>query len=256
MGLLAFSAPYSWAAEEGETHEITILADVALQSPLVELARLHARTYSIPVNVWFKNTAELVEAIRDGADADLVITADAQALQALTNLGQIDVYATKTIATCPLVVAVVTDAAKTKRGITLELLGLTLRNTKPLTLVTIASRNSSENEMSALALARSEIFKDRTVRIIASQNVEDAKRNMKRYNAPALLLATDVFSDTSLSLLQRFPSNIVPPAEYKAAVLAGDAMKDSRQFITSLGSEPYRNILERYGLATPEASAP
>lgn len=251
-----FLSPASGArAEEAYLREITILADESLQVPLVDIARMHTARNNIAVNLWFTSASGMVDAIRDGADADIVITADEQALQTLEYLGQLDVYATQAIATCPLVIAVRNDERNTRRDMTLELMGLKVRSETGFTLVTIATPERTEYAMTQKALAQSELLKDRKLQLIGASDARDARRLMEEHNVPALLLASDVFTQDTLKLVQPFPDSIVPPAVYKAAVLAGNNMKDARALIEALHTPDYRHALERYGLGKPAAGA-
>lgn len=250
MSFFLFLAPRA-LAEEAYLREITILADESLQVPLVEIARMHTARNNIAVNLWFASASGMVDAIRDGADADIVITADEQALQTLEYLGQLDVYATQAIATCPLVIAVRNDERNTQRDITLELMGLKVRSETGFTLVTITTPERPEYEMTQKALTQSELLKDRTLNLIGASDAREAKRLMAEHNVPALLLASDVFTQDTLKLVQPFPDSIVPPAVYKAAVLAGNNMKESRALIDALHTPDYRQALERYGLGKP-----
>lgn len=244
--------PTTSYAEDVALREITVLADESLHVPLVELARLHAEHSKTAVNLWFASAAGMIDAIRDGADADIVITADANALQTLEYLGQLDVYATQSIAVCPLVIAVRDDEQASRRDITLELMGLGMREGEQFALITISEPSRTEYGMTQQALTRSELLKNRPLRLTGASNPREAKALMLANNSPALLLATDVFTTPGLRVAQRFPSSVVKPALYKAAVLAGDHMKESRRFIEAIQSQEYRKVLERYGLGAPE----
>jgi molybdenum ABC transporter molybdate-binding protein len=232
--------------------EITVLADDSLQLPLVELARLHSIKTNVSVTLWFTPASSMVSAIRDGADVDIVITADTNTLRTLETMGQMDVHATKIIATCPLVIAVRKDGGSAKRDIMLELTGLNLHSNEHFSLVTITAPERSEATMSEHALSLSELLKDRKLNLISANDPRDAMARMKDNDAPALLLAIDVFSHTSLSLVQRFPPSIVPPAQYRAAVLAGEHMDAAREFISATSTPEYRAIFTQYGLGDAE----
>lgn len=242
-------------AEETDLPEITVLADESLQIPLIEIARLHTATHHTAVNIWFASASRMVHAIRDGADADIVITADKEALRTLENLGQIDVYATQSIATCPLVVAVRNDERNTERDITLEVMGLSRREGQVLSLVTVTDEDRPEYAMTQSVLTRSELLKDRKLNLIGATDAREARSLMAQHSAPALLLASDVFADKSLKIVQRFPDSVTAPAVYRAAVLAGESMKESRAFIEALHTAAYRAPLEAYGLGKPPAYA-
>ncbi len=257
LGFLALlCAPIAAHASEGQIREITVLADESLQIPLIELARLHTERTNTAVNLWFASAAGMVDAIRDGADADIVITADTEALQTLEYLGQLDVYATQSIASCPLVIAVRSDERATERNVTLDLMGLKPREGETLSLVTITSDDRPESKMAMKALSASEWLKDRKLNLIGASDAREAKKLMAEHNAPALLLATDVFSNRTLKVARRFPDSVVPPAVFKAAVLAGERMEESRQFIDSIHTPDYRLSLERYGLGKATTPTP
>ncbi len=235
---------------EGELVEITVLADESLKTPLVELARLHATKAHVAVNLWFASTAGMIDAIRDGADADIVITADAEALKTLEYLGQLDVYATQSVATVPLVVAVRNDRESTQqRAIALEMMGLQWQQNDQYALVIISNPARVEHGMAEAALKNSEWLKDRNLRLIPASNMRTARRLMAEEKAPALLLASEVFASSDLQMVRRFPDSVVVPATYKAAVLAGEHMKESRAFLEALHTPLYRAPLQRYGLS-------
>lgn len=250
MALFVF-VPLQTRAQDAALHEITVLADASLQMPLVEIARLYTTENHTAVNLWFTNTAGMVEAIRDGADADIVITADKQALQTLEYLGQLDVYATQAVAESPLIIATRGDERAVERDVKLELMGLKLRSKERFTLVVINTHDRVEYAMTQQALKKSELLRGRPLELIAANDASDAKRLMEEHNAPALLLASDAFSNDSLKALQRFPTSVVAPAVYRAAVLAGDSMEQSRAFIDALHTKTYREAWEHYGLSQP-----
>lgn len=243
--------PRQGHAQDVSLHEITVLADENLQMPLVEIARLYTNKNGTAVNLWFTNAVGMVDAIRDGADADIVITADRQALRTLEYLGQLDVYATQAVAESPLIIAIRDDERTVERDVKLELMGLKLRSKERFALVVINAQDRVEYAMTQQALAKSELLRDRPLELIAADDARDAKRLMAEHNAPALLLAGDAFSNGSLKPVQRFPTSVVAPAVYRAAVLAGDNMQRSRAFIDALRTTDYRNAWEHYGLSQP-----
>lgn len=253
MIFFAFSALQAHA-QEAALPEITVLADENLQMPLVEIARLYTAKNHTTVTLWFTNAVGMVDAIRDGADADIVITADTQALQTLEYLGQLDVYATQTIAESPLIIATRNNERAVERDVKLELMGLKLHSKERFTLVVINAQDRVEYAMTQQALKNSELLRDRPMELIAANDARDAKRLMEEHNAPALLLANDAFSDGSLKPLQRFPASVVTPAVYRAAVLAGDNMEQARVFIDALHTKAYRSAWEHYGLGQPSTT--
>lgn len=229
--------------------DITVLADESLRIPLARIARDYTGRTRTAVTVWFASAGVMTNAIREGADADIVITADEDALKALESSGQIDVYATQGIVTSPLVIAVA--AGDEPREGTIDLMQWRYREDATFRLVAIESEHSLEQRLSKRVFAESELLKARKVEPIIAQDVAQAVRLMEREDAPGLLLAVDVFSRPNLRVVQRFPDI----ATYKAAVLAGERMAASRDFIHALRGMEALTIFSAYGLSLAAAEA-
>jgi ABC-type molybdate transport system substrate-binding protein len=210
------------------------LADTSLRIPLSLIVRDYSAREGRPVTLWFASTGAMIDAIREGADADIVITADATALTLLEQSGQIDVYATKPVASSPLVLAAPTGTTKPWR----------FDSSATMPLVVIASPHSLEDPLSQKALAESSVLKNRTIDTHARSTVDDAVTLMQSHQFPGLLLAAEVFSLPKLEVVHRFNWT----ADYKAAVLAGEHMAASRHFIVALAEPSAHNHFKAYGL--------
>jgi len=253
MFLLALAGKPALAAAPAEAEpqapaDFTVLADESLRIPLTRIARDYTVRTKASLTLWFASAGRMTDSIREGADADIVITADDDALKALEFSGQIDVYATQAIVSSPLVLAVVGDTDRKGREAGLGFMNWRYRDGAPLRLVVIDATHSLEQRLSEQALTRSELLRARSLAPVHVATSAQAIAAMKREDIPGLLLAVDVFSRENLQVAQRFST----VATYKAAVLAGERMAASRDFIAWLHSEEARLLFTQFGLSAVE----
>lgn len=249
MILASFLALPAHAIEEKAAagpSDLTVLADESLRIPLARIARDYTSRTQASVTLWFASTGSMTSTIREGADVDIVITADDKALKTLEHSGQIDVYATQSIVSSPLVIAVAGGAGDAA----FDLLSWRYNDENASRLVVIESPHSLEQRLSEKAFASSELLRDRKAEPVTAANIEQAVATMKSEHIPGLLLAVEVFSRNDVRVVQRFPEAIVSPAIYKAAVLAGDRMVASRNFIRALEGPEASAVFTAYGLSS------
>jgi ABC-type molybdate transport system substrate-binding protein len=249
--LPAFEAAAALRVPEPEPQEITVLADEALRVPLTRMARSYAAAYNVTVTTWFSRTGEMTASLREGSEVDLVLTADPTVLKDLEYAGQIDVYATQPIATSPLVLAL--PEMEGGRG-ALDLLEWRYREEGALPLVLVEGPHRIEAPMTAQALTRSELLARTAIRRMPVGTVDEAVATMHTEGVAGLLLAVDVFSHPGLQVVQRFPPELVAPASFRAAVLAGEDMASARDFLKHVRSREAEPDWLAYGL-TPVVPA-
>ena len=74
----------------GDEKSITVLASSSMTLPLAEIAKLYARQNNIDVNTVYEATPELLEKIKAGDPADVVITPDIKYLDQMKEEGLIE----------------------------------------------------------------------------------------------------------------------------------------------------------------------
>lgn len=230
--------------------DLTILADEHLRLPLTLVARDYSRHGKGSVTLWFVETPAMVDTIRDGADADMVITADKSAIAQLENSGQINVYATQTIATSPLVVAASEQSPLISSSNTLSLLDWRFNSTETRHIITITGQDTTQRIMVDKAFDRSDLLRNSSIKRYEVRSLKQAFSSMETLYYPALMLAVDAFSQPGIRIIQRFPNNIVAPARFKVAILASDHMQPAHDFIAYIQRPKAQELLKSYGLSS------
>lgn len=230
--------------------DLTILADEHLRLPLTLVARDYSVHGKGSVTLWFVKTPAMVDTIRDGADADVVITADKSAIAQLENSGQINVYATQTIATSPLVVAASEKSPLVTSSNTLSLLDWRFNSAQARHIITITGQDNAQKIMVDKAFNHSDLLRDSHIERVEVSSLKQAFASMETLNYPALMLAVDAFSQPGIRIIQRFPNTIVAPARFKVAILAGEHMQPAHDFIAFLQRQKAQELLKSYGLSS------
>ena len=97
LTILLITSPLAYAAQR-EMPTLTILADSTLSVPVSRLALQYSRTANVSVSTVFQLPSLHQKNIEDGEPADLLITADSELIERLTQKGLADVKSPTVIA--------------------------------------------------------------------------------------------------------------------------------------------------------------
>lgn len=234
--------------------DLTILADEYLRLPLSLISRAYSAQGKGVVTLWFVKAVAMVDTIGEDADADLVITSDHATITHLENSGQINVYATDTIVMTPLVIAVAKNVSLASTSNTLSLLDWRYNRQEPQRIIVLNNGDAILKRMTEKALLRSDLLNSGTIKPFIVTSIKDAITRMKSKKHPALLLASDAFSEPDIRVIQRFPNSIVAPAQFKAAILAGEHMSNAKDFLQFLKTPTAQYYFKLYGLSPTHLS--
>lgn len=227
---------------------VSVMADRSLTVPLTLIAREYSRTQETVVAVSFALSSAEIARIAEGESADVLITVRTDWIDTLRVQGLVDIYSRISLARNRLALAGAADSTLSLRfadGFDVKALGekkLVIGN--PELLPEGVAAMDALGRMGVLeALDPKLIYESQTRRLL------DMAAGGEAY---AIAYYTDAADHPALRVIDLIPETSHAPIEYQAAVLAGEHMNASRQFVEYLRSEPARQMLRKYGFTLLE----
>lgn len=248
------AAPASARAEP--LTSLTVLSDASLSAPLSQLARDYARDHRIAVNVVYGSSQDHAKMIEEGGEADLFITATPRLIERLAQQGLLDVYSDKPIAATRLVLV----GFQRQSGV------LSLEGTFPLftllrgmsgeeRLILGDPETLAQGSYGYQSLRRLKLLNELENRLLVLQTLGDMKRRLHQGEAFAVLFASDIRPDLGEKTLQLFPADSHKPILFRAVVVAGSQMAESRRFQTYITRKKRAHTWSAAGFDAPPLPA-
>lgn len=230
----------------------TVLAAASLQEALEEAADdWTAQGHPRPV-LSFAATSALARQVEAGAPADLLISADQEWMDRLTEQGLIRSDSRRNLAGNRLVLVAPASTPTTLTlapGVDLDpLLGSNGR-------LAIAEPDSvPAGRYGKVALAALGAWSQVEGRLAIAENVRAALALVARGEAPlGVVYITDAQAESGVQVAGVFPEGSHPPIVYPMAVLANSTNPQAAGFAAYLAAAQGQAILSRYGFAPAEA---
>lgn len=230
----------------GETDRVTVYAAASLTEVVTALA---ARFEGARVVTSFGSSGELARQIKDGAPADVFVSASPDWIAFLREAGALagePVVLARNLLVCvapegsPLAARGVADPAALLAALA------------PDDLVAIADEGVPAGEYARKALAKLGLLEAYRPRLVGQKDVRAVLHAVEQGELPAgFVYATDA-KVAEVELLFAFDPVSHPPIEYQAAALRGATNPDAaRRFLEHLRSEAARELLSDAGFALP-----
>ncbi len=228
---------------------LAILSDQKLAAPLAEIAREYTRRNKIACSLAFVSREEEAALITDGAYADIFITAHPQRVEMLMQQGVADIHSGLEVARNRLVLV----------GNATTPLSLSLKSGFPVAALVNAMQGESlllvgnpetleEGSTAREALRSMGVSADMESYILYIKTLPQMLRMVGAQQAYALVYMSDARTYPDIAVLDSFPVGSYTSVAYRAAVLAGDKMEESRAFVAFLRSVEAQLIFAKYGL--------
>lgn len=249
---LAFlAAQPSIAAPVADDQEnLTVLADQSLAMPLAALARDYTYRHGAAMNIVLLGAQDTAQQIAQGLDADILITADRQLRDSLSERGLVDVYANHEIAETQLALVAPNEVARASK-FAKHISFAAILYSQPNQPIYVTDKTHIAGDR-AHRLMQTEAYsanlQARTLSLPTPQALLDQLHEKPGF---ALMLATDALRDPSLSILTLIPEDVVVPVTYQASLVAGTQVETARDFLSYLASPEAQATLRHYGFRAP-----
>jgi molybdate transport system substrate-binding protein len=230
---------------------LTVFAASSLKETLDDAAAVYTRTHVMPVRVSYAASSALARQIREGAPADVFVSADRDWMDVLQRERLIDVRTRRDIAGNALVLV----APSTRRIAPVALrAGVALRRLLGrdgrLAVALTASVPAGRYARAALdSLAQWTLVRDR---VVETENVRGALELVARGEAAlGIVYATDAIAEPRVRVIGRFAAATHPRIAYPAARVATSRNPQAAAFVAWLRSPAGQTVLRRHGFLPP-----
>ena len=241
---LALAGAWPAAADEPKKPGLLVFAAVSLTNVLGELSADWEKASGIKVKLSFAASSVLARQIEAGSNADVFVSADQEWMDYLQARNLIDTASRRNLVGNRLVLIAPADSPlelKIAPGFKLtEALGKGRLATGDPDIVPAGRYARS-------ALTTLGVWDDVADRLVRADNVRSAMLFVARGEVPlGIVYATDAAIDSTVRVVDTFPTNTHAPITYPAAALKS-AKPEASSFITYLGSEQARVAWRKFG---------
>ena len=230
---------------------LTVFAASSLKEALDEAGALYSRQHGVPVRTAYAATPALARQIRDGAPADVFVSADRDWMDVLQRGHFIDARSRRDVAgnALVLVVPVASRAASPvlRRGVDLRpAMGREGRIAMAMTDSVPAGRyaRAALRSLGAWPALRPSV--------VETENVRAALQLVARGEVQlGIVYASDATADPRVRVLARLPAASHPRIAYPAARVAASRHPQAAAFVAWLASPAAQAVLRRHGFAPP-----
>ena len=238
-----------------EASNITIFAESDMAKVLAEISRNYSKENNTIVSINLNSSSQLINEIDSGEPADVFISSHEDWIEMLKHKGLVDVYNISNIAKDKLVLVMSDkntniDLSNIKKlGDINKILKFISKKETPLVVI-IDSEYTSLGRYSAKIIKDAKIndgnvYKDNDI----YKKVEEDKRTVislleENNNFCAIVLASSLVNQKNIKIIADIPNLDI---YYQALVIAGDDMKEARNFLKFLKSDKAKEILTRNG---------
>lgn len=227
---------------------VTVMADNNLSLPVAEIARNYSSNNHIVVNTSFVPQVIQQEQIKEGAAADVVITAKETWIDELKLQGLIDIYSQIKVAGDRLVLIGSYDSQVVSMGAGRFPAFDIIKAIGGEQLFIIANPETlAEGAYSKEALRNLGVANDLEPYTIYIKRRPEIFSMVVQNNAFALCFASSIAERKDIRVIDVIPELAHKPIAYNAVVIAGDNMDAARQFLEYLKTEDAKKIFRKYG---------
>lgn len=242
----------AWAcAVRASAAPLTVFAAASLKEALDDAGALYARTHGVRLRTAYAATPALARQIRDGAPADVFVSADRDWMDVLQREGRIDARSRRDVAGNALVLVVPAArrvaAPVLRRGADLRaVLG-------PDGRIAMAMADSvPAGRYARAALQWLGAWPALRPRVVETENVRVALQLVARGEVPlGIVYASDAAAEPRVRVLARLPAASHPRIAYPAARVSTSRHPQAAAFVAWLGTPAAQAVLRRHGFAPP-----
>lgn len=225
--------------------ELRVMTDPALILPLQAIIREYAVANNRAVTLISTATKDPAQLIEEGAEADLLISADPALKQLLEVRGQIDVFATPPVAEAGLAIVAKKGAFATNTlAESLSLAKLLYGEGTKTHIVILDPERSVLGAHSLVALRMQKIAPERVTSVADTASLHAA---LMEPDTLGILLAPEAISDAGFEILTLLPDAPEVTMTFTALVIAGDGMESARDFLSYLKESSAQAHLTHFG---------
>lgn len=231
----------SWAGE------VSVFAAASLSDALKELAAQHQKATGDIVNLNLAASSTLARQIKEGAPADLFLSADEAKMDELTKAGLIDSATRQSLLGNTLVIVVPTDSS------------LAMRSAKDLAAPEVKHLALAEPQTVPAGIYAKEYLQKAGLwdsvsgKVVAMENVRAALAAVESGNAEAgIVYKTDALISKKVKVAHAIPATEGPRISYPVALVKGGKNPASAaNFLALLTSAEGKAVFAKYGFLVP-----
>jgi molybdate transport system substrate-binding protein len=247
MCVVLFVAAGTVGARALEQRTVTVLAAISLREALTGLAAEFEKQTGAKVELVFGSSGQLMSQVRNGAPADVFVSAAQKQATELIDARLADESSRTIVATNRLVLVVAARGESTVKRLD-DLRADAVRR------IAIGEPKSVPAGMYAMqALAKLRLESSLKDKLVFGANVKQVADYIVRGEVDAgLVYASDSFVVPALKVVETVPASAHEPIEYPGLVLTHAIEAElGRQYLGFLGSERARTALTKAGFGVP-----
>lgn len=245
----AFAAALALGAAPALAHEVTVFAAASLTDALDRIAADWTDAGGATVVTSYAGSSALARQIREGAPADIFISASPDWMDALEASGDLRPGTRRDILGNRLVLIAHGDADPVTIDADLDLPVLLGGGRLSMALVDAVPAGI----YGRAALTHLGLWEAVAPLVAQSDNVRAALAFVARNEAPlGIVYATDAAAQDAVSVIGTFPADSHPPITYPAALTAQSDAAQAQAFLDHLSSDAAREVWARFGFTLPE----
>lgn len=234
--------------EDAPTEGITVLAATSLTEVMTELSLKYSAQNNITVHTVFGPPDQLSELVMNGESGDLYIAEDKTQIDYLKQLGLVDVFRQTVLARNSLVFAVRKNNRLIQHFPSNPDALTVLKGLEGRTLwVTADPKTQPLGKASMEALESQGVWETLSKTLVRTASAKEAQFFVAEGEGAGILYASDTHNTPHIVALSPIPSAWHTPIIYHAAVIAGESMTPSREFLNYLKSEDAQKIFQAHG---------
>ncbi|MDS9466922.1 molybdate ABC transporter substrate-binding protein [Paracoccus sp. MBLB3053] len=221
--------------------EITVFAAASLKTALDEIADAWQQAHGDKVVISYAGSSKLAQQIRQGAPADLFISASSDWMDEVEASGDIDKATRKDLLGNTLVLV---GTGKPGAAGLADLPALLGDRKLAMALVdSVPAGQYGKQGLQALAL-----WSELEANVAQADNVRAALKLVATGEAPfGIVYGSDAVAEPGVGIVATFPETSHDAITYPGAVTTAADTPQARAFLDSLGQEPARSIFESQG---------
>lgn len=245
----ALAAALSLGAAPALADEVTVFAAASLTDALDRIAADWTDAGGATVVTSYAGSSALARQIREGAPADIFISASPDWMDALEASGDLRPGTRRDILGNRLVLIAHGDADPVTIDADLDLPALLSGGRLSMALVDAVPAGI----YGRAALTHLGLWDAVAPLVAQSDNVRAALAFVARNEAPlGIVYATDAAAQDAVSVIGTFPADSHPPITYPAALTAQSDAAQAQAFLDHLSSDAARQVWARFGFTLPE----
>lgn len=245
----ALAAALALGAAPALSDEVTVFAAASLTDALDRIAADWTDAGGAAVVTSYAGSSALARQIREGAPADIFISASPDWMDALEASGDLRPGTRRDILGNRLVLIAHGDADPVTIDADLDLPALLGGGRLSMALVDAVPAGI----YGRAALTHLGLWEAVAPLVAQSDNVRAALAFVARNEAPlGIVYATDAAAQDAVSVIGTFPADSHPPITYPAALTAQSDAAQAQAFLDHLSSDAARQVWARFGFTLPE----